>query len=474
MLLAFLLVALTAIGTVGFLVKQAADSELVHIQQTENQARVNRIQSVINERYQQPAKWGAVETAVQNISQLFVGRIIVVDAAGTIVADSQGTLLGTKITTPPNGISRPVTDSNGQVIGILFINPQPLPTVASSTAQTAAQPQVVQPKLMPQLIWSSIAAAGAAILLTLLLSRRILSPVTALARAARSVARQDFSARVPVSTDDEMGELATAFNAMAEELEHTERMRRTFIADAAHELRSPVTNIYGTLEAIRDGVLPLNLQVIESLTQESSLLTQLADDLQDLALADVGRLEIRVEPCPLSELVVDVTTAFQAEAQSRSVALHTNADASPQVFVLADRLRLTQIIRNLVSNALKATPSGGNIGVTIHVTREWNKVTVSDTGPGIPKDELNRIFERFYRVDPSRARISGGRGLGLTIASRLAAAHQGKIEVESELGVGSSFSLCLPRSGSTLKNIPTETDRRTSARGIAEQSAQSI
>ena len=137
LLFAFLLVALTAIGTVGFLVKQAADSELVHIQQSENQARVNRIQSVINERYQQPAKWGAVETAVQNISQLFVGRIIVVDAAGTIVADSQGSLLGTKITTPPNGISRPVTDSNGQVIGILFINPQPLPTVASSTAQTA-------------------------------------------------------------------------------------------------------------------------------------------------------------------------------------------------------------------------------------------------------------------------------------------------------------------------------------------------
>jgi len=286
-------------------------------------------------------------------------------------------------------------------------------------------------------------AVAIAVAITFFLSRRILAPVKALTSAAKRLGRGDFSQRVQVKDRSELGELGRAFNAMTSDLERTEKLRRNMVADVAHELRTPLSNVRGYLEAIRDGVITPDANTIRSLSEEAMLLSRLVDDLQDLALAEAGELKLVCQIEDVSELVNQTVATVQAQAMAKGLSVSIDlSDRLPPVNI--DYHRISQVLRNLLENAVAHTAKGGSITVAAKQQDNWVEVSVTDTGEGIPADDLPNIFERFYRVDKSRTRATGGSGLGLTIAKRLVEAHGGKIKVQSELGKGSCFSFTIP------------------------------
>jgi len=249
--------------------------------------------------------------------------------------------------------------------------------------------------------------------------------------------------RVQFKDKSEIGELAQAFNSMASDLERTEQLRRNMIADAAHELRTPLSNIRGYLEAIRDGVKEPDVDTIRTLDEEAILLSRLVDDLQELSLAEAGELKLVYQLEDIATLVNQIAASVQPQAAARGVSVANDLPATlPPVNI--DYNRISQVLRNLLENAIAHTGDGGNITLSASQQGDWLEVSVTDNGEGIPVEDLPNIFERFYRVDKSRTRATGGSGLGLTVSKRLVEAHGGKIEVQSELGKGSRFSFTIP------------------------------
>jgi signal transduction histidine kinase len=237
--------------------------------------------------------------------------------------------------------------------------------------------------------------------------------------------------------------LAQAFNSMAAELEYAEQLRRNMVADVAHELRTPLSNIQGYLEAIRDGMVEPDAGVIRSLNEETSLLSRLVNELQELSLAEAGELKLVYQAEDITNLVRQAVTPWQPQLTAGEISLSLDVpDNLPLVNI--DWQRVNQVLHNILENAVAHTPKGGAINVAASQKGKSVEVSISDTGEGIPAEDLPHIFERFYRVDKSRARATGGSGLGLTIAKRLIEAHGGTITVQSKQGEGSRFSFTLP------------------------------
>ena len=294
------------------------------------------------------------------------------------------------------------------------------------------------------LLLALLAAGVVAVLVSLLLSRGVVAPVRVLTVASERIAGGHYGERVPAAGSDELGQLAHSFNQMAEKLEQVEAMRRQLIGDVSHELRTPLTAIKGSMEGLLDGVLPATPETYQQIHAEAGRLARLVDDLQELSRVEAGAYPLDIYPVELSALVQ--TTLKQFIAQARAKGIELRSDLQPDLPpVMADRDRITQVLTNLVGNALQYTPAGGQ--VTIHSRRHQDEVQVSvvDTGIGIPTDHLPHLFTRFYRVDKSRSRhAGGGSGIGLTIARHLVEAHGGRIWAESGgEGKGSSFTFTL-------------------------------
>ncbi len=337
----------------------------------------------------------------------------------------------------------PLTAADGSTLGLLFVTPASLP--GGTRAGGAASPGApgIAGRINRALLLAALAAGAVGLILSVALSRRILKPVEALTGAARRMAAGDLDQRVTAVGRDEIAELARAFNAMAERRATAERLRRDLVSDVAHELRSPLTNLRCQLEALQDGLVPASPEVLDSLHEEARLLETLIDDLQDLALAEAGQLELECVPLDLAREVERAVRAFRPRAEELGLTIETACtDELPPV--RADVRRLAQILRNLLSNAITYTPSGGVIRVAARPAPDGVEVTVADSGPGIPAEHLPFLFERFYRTDASRSRQTGGAGLGLAIVKQLAAAHGGRVWVESEVGRGALFGLSLP------------------------------
>ncbi|MBI2953845.1 MAG: HAMP domain-containing protein [Chloroflexi bacterium] len=296
-----------------------------------------------------------------------------------------------------------------------------------------------------------------AMLLSLLLARQITLPLRGLTLAARRIASGDLSQTVPVKSRDELGELATAFNSMAESLARNEQLRRNMVADIAHELRTPLTIIQGNLEAILDGVTPPTMETVTSIHEETTVLARLVADLRELSLAEAGQLKLQRGPTDLAALLGRAATRHQAAASEKGIALVTRlTEGLPPADV--DEQRISQVVDNLLSNALRHTGVGGEIAVAMaqdaarglattdkHATTAPSiTVSVKDTGSGIPADELSYVFERFYRLDKSRSRASGGSGIGLAIVKQLVEAHGGRAWAESAPGDGATFFFTVP------------------------------
>jgi two-component system OmpR family sensor kinase len=282
-----------------------------------------------------------------------------------------------------------------------------------------------------------------ALILGGLFTRQIVAPLEEVAAAARRVAKGDFRRKVKVRGSSELIELSESFNTMAETLSRDRELRQSMVADIAHELGTPLSILQANVEAMQDGVLETSPENLTSLHQETLMLARLVEDLRTLSLAESGQLRFHPRDIDLQELLLRVIEGVQPQFASKNVELVLEAPASIAP-VMADPDRIEQVVRNLLNNAYNYTPEGGL--VTVKLVPDGNGVTVSvtDTGIGIPHENLPHIFDRFYRVDRSRARTTGGSGLGLAIVKQLVEAQGGQVWVTSQTGKGSTFSFHMP------------------------------
>ncbi|MBQ1111549.1 HAMP domain-containing histidine kinase [Streptomyces sp. C3-3] len=275
---------------------------------------------------------------------------------------------------------------------------------------------------------------------------RLVRPLHALTGAAQRMRDGEQPESVPVSGDDEVGRLAAAFNDMSAHRARLEEQRKAMVSDVAHELRTPLSNIRGWLEAAQDGLADPDPAFVSSLLEEAVLLQHIIDDLQDLAAADAGVLRLHPESVEIRELLSQVAAAHQARAENAGVTLAVTATA-PGPTLRADPVRLRQAVGNLVSNAVRHTPEGGRVTLRAYAHEEGDGavlVEVTDTGTGIPPEDLPHVFDRFWRAEKSRNRRTGGSGLGLAIVRKLVEAHGGTVDATSVEGEGSTFVLRLP------------------------------
>jgi signal transduction histidine kinase len=431
----FTLVILVLISSVFFLINRTTQAEIRRFEEQVDQMRAARMEVELSHYYLQQGDWKGIQPFVEQWGNLYGQRIILTDANGIVVADSEGDLLG-ELYAPDSSGRLLLLPGQAGAIGTLYI------TLESSDIGFTSL-QILFNAIGRFFIWGGLIAVAIALVITFFLSRRILAPVRALTSAARQLGRGDFSQRVQVKDRSELGELADTFNSMASDLEQAEQLQRNMVADVAHELRTPLSNLRGYLEAVRDGVIKPDADTIRSLDEEAALLSRLVDDLQELSLAEAGELKLVCQAEDIGELIKQTVAGLQVQATTKGLSVSVDLpDTLPAVNI--DSHRISQVLRNLLENALAHTAEGGTISVTARQQERWVEVSVIDTGEGIPAEDLPNIFERFYRVDKSRARATGGSGLGLTIARRLVEAHGGTITAESELGKGSRFSFTVP------------------------------
>jgi len=292
------------------------------------------------------------------------------------------------------------------------------------------------------LLAATVIAVVTATVISLAVAARIVRPIGALAGAARRIAAGHYAERVPVDEPGELGELATSFNDMAGSLEATERRRLQLVGDVAHELRTPLTTLDGYLEGLEDGVIEPNAETWRLLRTETGRLTRLVADLAELWRAETRQLPLRIEAVDVAAVAHEVAERFAPLAAAR--AIHLAVPSSPAI-ARADRDRVAQIVGNYVSNAIRHAPDGSTIAVASESSGGRVVLAVTDRGPGLAPDQLEAVFERFYRVDPARSRTGGGSGIGLSIARALAEAMGGRAWAERPHdGVGVTFLLALP------------------------------
>jgi len=365
----------------------------------------------------------------------FWQRSILLDANGLVVLDHGSALTdltGKVYTSQETADAQIPILANNQVVATLLFD--------SSILQT-------QSLVNLDFLWPigviSLMMAIPTVIIGLFLMRRFVTPLAEVIAAARAVAGGDLSTRVNASGPDDLRVLSDSFNHMAESLEQSDNERRNMLADIAHELRTPLTVMRGRLEGIVDGVYASSPEQISPALEETYLLERLVEDLRLLTLAETRQLHIEHKLVDLNEIVKHVIDLFQAEAEDKNI--HLGFETSNQTAqVLLDPQRIKQVIGNLVSNALRYTPEGGNVHLTVTQTAEEVTLMVRDDGPGVPDKDLPNIFLRFWRGEKSRSRASGGAGLGLAIARQLIEAQGGHIQAENMEAGGLKITLKFP------------------------------
>lgn len=288
----------------------------------------------------------------------------------------------------------------------------------------------------------------AAVLVSTFVTRRIVKPVQEMKAASQRIANGRYDERVQAAGEDELADLGRSFNRMAHELAQTEERRRQLLGDVAHELRTPLSSIKSVMEGLQDGILRPEPETFASVEQEVNRLQRLVRDLEELSKAEAGQIQLEKEKINLAELVETAVSRLRQQFADKQVSLDT--DIPPDLIITVDPARMTQVLLNLLGNALQYTPPGGRVTVYLLTENNALQLVIQDTGIGLTAEQRSHIFERFYRVDKSRSRAGGGSGIGLTISKHLVEAHNGRIWAESEgLGQGSRFLLWLPLTQAT-------------------------
>jgi len=356
------------------------------------------------------------------------------DEEGRVLVPNHMYHVGEKV--PASNLAEGVAiTENGRVVGVLVPMPSPY----------EGQPRELEfiERINLTLFYGALIGAVIALLLGIFLSRSLTRPIRELTQATHAVSEGNLSQQVPVRSNDELGELAQAFNKMSAELSRSVNARKQMTADIAHELRTPLSLILGHAEAVHDGVLPPTPENFEIIREEAARLEHLVNDLRTLSLADAGELSIQLQTVEPQRLINEVASLYQYQTQQKNVKFEVDVAADlPTIEV--DPGRMTQVLTNILDNALRHTPEGGHIILAGHEIDNMVELSVLDNGPGLDLEDVNRIFERLFRVDAARQR-DGGSGLGLAIAKSIVQAHGGQISAESEPGAGLKVRIRLPK-----------------------------
>lgn len=440
---------LLSLAVAGFLAGVLIERGFDRFVRAQENAYVQRLVPALADYYGRARSWAGLEVLLgQRRGNMGAGmgmaagsgmRLILLDADFRVVLDSQELLEA----------GRPAPDEARAVASPIQVQGQTVGYLLSGASLNAARSRSAIEQAFLRSMAGVLATAGlvgtlAALLVALVLALQITAPARALTRAARRMAAGDLAQRVAISSGDELGQVGAAFNDMAAALARQEELRRQLVADVAHELRTPLAVMKVELESLQDGLSEPTPEVVASLNEEVGLLSRLVEDLRLLSLMDAGRLGLQFRPVSLAETAQGIFQQLGILAGPRDVTLAS--DVAPDLpAARADPDRLRQVLLNLVGNALQYTPPGGVVRLTARSEGTELHLQVADTGAGIAPQDLPHIFDRFYRTDASRARATGGSGLGLSIARGLVEAMGGHIWAESAVGKGTTVHFTLPR-----------------------------
>ncbi len=441
LILAFVLISLTIIALVAVFARWNTSIEFRQYVFDRNQ---ENFVSVLANYYAQEKSWAGVHQVfprgpmpfgmMQSI-QMPAGDIVLLDSRFSVLIGGRGYHYGQRVSRDQIGDAIPV-EYEGQVVGYVILRHDAFREQPLEAAFLR--------RLSQTLLFGSVAVIFIALLLGFLLARSLTQPLQKLTEATRQVASGDLSVKVDVGSQDELGELAQSFNLMNQRLAQSRDARRQMTADIAHELRTPVSVILGYADGLKEKVIPPSQETFDLIQEQAEQLEHLIEDLRTLTQAEAGEIGLAIMPANPVPLVERTVAAYEPQASRQSVELALVVkDEIPEIKLDPDRFR--QVLSNLLSNALQYTPEGGEITIAMEADERSVSISISDTGPGIPAEDLERIFQRFYRRDSSRSRDTGGSGLGLSIAKSLVERQGGQIVVESELGQGSRFTIIFPQ-----------------------------
>jgi signal transduction histidine kinase len=361
------------------------------------------------------------------------------------IADPNGIIIVGGMDHHPGEIVRPKEFNagapiqvNGETVGILLLNTPP--------DRNPLEDEFLR-RLSQSIYLSAIGTILIAFILGAILSGTITRPIRELTKATHEMAGGKFGQQVPVRSRDEIGELASSFNKMNDDLARSFNLRKQMTADIAHELRTPLSLIIGHAEAVHDGVLPPSKENFEIIREEAERLEQLVNDLRTLSLADAGELSVEFQPIEINKLLGDIQSHYLVPFNQKRITL--NFEPAPVILKAnLDPIRFSQVLMNILDNALRYTPEEGRVAISIKQNGEQVEINIQDSGDGVTPEDAAHLFDRFYRTDESRTRDSehnaGGSGLGLAIAKSIVEMHKGKIWAESEIGKGLKVIIQLP------------------------------
>ncbi len=440
--IAFLVVSLAGIAIVAVLTARGTANEFgsfIFDQYQEN------IISQLEEYYRTHESWAGVENAFPFLggprgnfpSPEFApgGRFAVVDSNGQVILAGPGFKHGEKISEIAWQDASKILVGDEEVGRMI---------VGIRTFRVPQEGEAFINRINQILLFSALGATVFALLLGVALTRTMTRPLRELTAATRAVAEGDLDQYVPVRSKDELGELAASFNQMNAKLAKSLALRQQMTADIAHELRTPISVILGHTEAVKDGVLPLSDNTFNIIHDEAERLSRLVEELRTLTLAEAGELQFSSVKISPHTLLKNAFAAYIPQAQQRDIDLEMDVEEHlPDIEVDPDRM--AQVLGNLISNALRYTPKGGGVVLSARDRDDRVELRVQDSGPGLEMDELQRIFDRFYRGDKSRQRDEGGSGLGLAIAKSMVEGQGGRIRAESIPGDGVTFIITFPK-----------------------------
>ncbi|QSO51856.1 HAMP domain-containing protein [Alicyclobacillus curvatus] len=403
--------------------------------------------------------WIGVDSFIHQLGHGNTGQVsslILYDARGQVVA--QIGAAGPDASNPAPGTSAPSTGLveapivvNGTKVGDLQIHDRGI------EALTRIERTVLRSALLAT-VSGTLVTGLLALFIGAWFSRWITSPMQRVIQGLRRIAAGDLDTKVSVTSKDEFGEVADAFNDMTSKLARTEQARRHLVADVAHELRMPLTVMQGQLELIQQGLKPAVPETLLPIQDEIFRLTRLVQDLHQLSLAEVGKLSLVKTTVQAGQLLARIVDNFEIEFEDKGIAFSFTNNIAPEDTITVDPDRITQVFVNLLGNALRYTPAEGRVKVTVDRDGADLRVSIEDTGPGIPGPHLTHIFDRFYRADEDRSRETGGTGLGLAIAKEFVEAHNGRIDVSSTVGQGTKFTVWIPLDKPAIPSIQTVQD----------------
>ena len=443
LILAFLSIGIVSVGIIVFTALWNTRMEFIRFLTVETQTG---IVTELSDYYHNNGSWAGVETLFQdgnNPAQPGPGMdpyrprlpFVLTDENGRVIIPQGKFHPGEQLSRYALRAGTPIMEY-GKVVGIL------VPLRGSFEGRPRELEFIA--RINRILLYGALIGAVIALLLGVFLSRTLTRPIRELTEATHAVSQGDLSQQVPVRSNDELGELAQAFNKMSNELSRSINARKQMTADIAHELRTPLSLILGHAEAVHDGVLPPTRENFEIIREEANRLEHLVNDLRILSLADAGELTIAPQTIEPERLLQEVASLYQVQTQRKDIALKLDM-VSPLSNIEVDPGRMTQVLTNIVDNALRHAPEGGEIILSARELNDQVQLAVHDSGPGLRAEDLDRIFNRFYRTDASRQREDGGSGLGLAIAKSIVQAHGGQVSAESEAGKGLKVIIHLPK-----------------------------